>query len=271
MSSVGMREESVQRAKAVFNTIKGWLISMNAAGPHQGPGVPEKVRGSKRSIHQNLCTSWCFSVALTVAWFGYGRSLNWLWRPSCFLCSFFFIWNMSSIPLFTPCKLYGHHESGIFIENCYAQIMVEFLDTQWNPPLTVSVQARNILCVHHDHLKLLTDGIPAWKTWHVVTFWMHATGCGEEMDSKQVNILPKNTCVSHTCINPERNSLFPSLCSWPGKMREMGETTSRFYADLMGSDTIPDTSPPTHGNGARSAAKASSPSQRRSGAHMDFF
>jgi hypothetical protein len=57
MSSAGMREESVQRAKAVFNTIKGWLVSMNASGPHQGPGVPEKVRDRRRLVPKMIASS----------------------------------------------------------------------------------------------------------------------------------------------------------------------------------------------------------------------
>jgi hypothetical protein len=51
-SGSGVREESVQRAKAVFNTIKGWLVSMNAANPQSGPGVTEE------KVKEFLDTQW---------------------------------------------------------------------------------------------------------------------------------------------------------------------------------------------------------------------
>ncbi len=61
------------------------------------------------------------------------------------------------------------------------------------------------------------------------------------------------------------HSFFSTWCSWPGKVRDPGETASRFYADLMSSDALNES--PTHG--ARTAAKTSPPSQRRSGMQND--
>lgn len=66
MVSSGVREESVQRAKAVFSTIKGWLVTQNAVGPHSGPGIEEKVRAT-HLLFSNFCRRGAWQIALAVA------------------------------------------------------------------------------------------------------------------------------------------------------------------------------------------------------------